>query len=387
MLTTLPGSHSVTTTLSEKASRFMGTNVDDRPGVRQGETELPLFERFPELGALVPRIPIARLPTPLERLALDGADAWVKRDDLTGTTYGGNKVRKLEFLLAAARAAGAERLITIGAIGSHHALATTIYGVAAGFRVSAVLLPQPPTPHVLGVLRAMAAHGADLRIVRGPAAVPGGMIAARFAHRRERLCVIAPGGSDAIGTLGYVNAALELERQCAGGLAPVPVEVHVAGGTLGTAVGLALGFAVAGMPTRVVAHRITSRAITNQRRARSLARQTLALLARAGGSRRDLPPASTVLARLHIDHGQIGRGYGHETESAREALTWFDERAAIGLDLTYTAKAAAGFLVAARKRPSGPILYWHTLSSAETSEPSFDIERLPAPVRALLLPR
>lgn len=343
----------------------MDRNVDAGPGGRQGGESLPLFERFPRLESLAPRVQLARLPTPVERLSLDGTDAWVKRDDLTGTVYGGNKVRKLEFLLAAARTAGADRLVTVGAIGSHHALATTIYGVAADFDVTAVLMPQPLTDHVRAVLHAMAAHGAELRIVRGPASVPAGIAAARLAHLRERVCTIPAGGSDEIGTLGYVNAALEMERQREAGLCPAFAEAHVAGGTLGTAVGLALGLAIVGAPTRVIAHRITSRAITNDRRAKRLVRRTLALLARAAPAAGALPLPADVMARLRIDHGQIGRGYGHATSAARDAAALLVEHAGLELDLTYTAKAAAGFLAAARRQPVGPIVYWHTLSSAD----------------------
>jgi 1-aminocyclopropane-1-carboxylate deaminase/D-cysteine desulfhydrase-like pyridoxal-dependent ACC family enzyme len=386
MLTTSRGSHSVMTTLSRKASRFMDPNVDVVPGGRQGGGSLPLFERFPRLESFAPRVRLARLPTPVERLPVDGTNAWIKRDDLTGTVYGGNKVRKLEFLLAAAGSAGAGRLVTVGAIGSHHALATTIYGVAAGFDVTAVLMPQPPTGHVRGVLRAMAAHGAELRIVRGPATVPAGIAAARLAHLRERVRTIPAGGSDAIGTLGYVNAALELERQREEGLCPAFAEAHVAGGTLGTAVGLAVGLAIAGAPTRVIAHRITSRAITNDRRAKRLVRRTLALLGRAARATGELPSTSDVLARLRIDHSQIGRGYGHATPAASDAAAWFAEHAGLELDLTYTAKAAAGFLAAARRQPVGPIVYWHTLSSADEAVDTahLDLEGFAPSIRRFL---
>lgn len=336
---------------------------------------LPLLERFPRLAETVPWIPLARLPTPVERLPIDGVDAFIKHDDRSGGPYGGNKVRKLEFLLAAAREAGAERLITVGALGSHHALATTVYGVREGFRVTVVLMPQAPIAHVRAVLAAVAANGAEIRLVGSAAAVPAGLIAARLAHRAERVHVIPAGGSNAAGTLGYVNAALELAAQCEDGLCPVPAEVHVAGGTLGTAVGLALGFAIAGLPTRVVAVRITSRAITNRRRARRLARGAHALIAAAAaGDERLLPEPDAALRRLHIDHAQIGRGYGFETPGGVAALDWFRARTGLELDATYTAKAAAGFLAAIAAEPAGPVLYWHTLSSVEPPLP--DIGRV-----------
>lgn len=336
----------------------MERNVDGAVAVGQAAS-LPLFGRFPGLELTTPRLALARLPTPLARLPLE-TESWIKRDDLTGAAYGGNKVRKLEFLLGEARRAGATRLITIGALGSHHSLATTVYGRAAGFDVTVVLLPQPVTPHVSEVLEGMRQHGAEVKLVRSAAAIPAGIAAARLAHRRERVEVIAAGGSSPIGTLGYVNAALELAAQVASGVAPRPARVHVAGGTLGTAVGLAIGFALEGWETEVVAHRITSRAITSKRRARKLVDGVLELL--GPFSRQRLPNRAAILRRFHIEHGQIGRGYGFETDAGRAATDWFRARVGLDVDATYTAKAAAGFLAAAGEA-EGPILYWHTLSS------------------------
>lgn len=345
----------------------MDPKVDDRLAAGQGAAAFPLLERFPRLADRVARIPLTSLPTPVERLPIVGREAWIKRDDVTAFPYGGNKVRKLEFLIADARAAGVTRLITVGALGSHHALATTVYGRAHGFDVTVVLLPQAPTDHVRAVLAGMHAHGAEVRLVRSAAAVPAGVAAAKLAHRKESVRVIAPGGSDPIGTLGYVNAALELAAQCARGECAVPAEVHVAGGTLGTGAGLAIGFALADLPTRVVAHRITSRVITNRRQARRLTSTVLGLLHAADPAAR-LPAARDVGARFRIEHGQIGRGYGFETDAGVAAADWFAAHAGVHLDATYTAKAAAGFLAAAREAAE-PMLYWHTLSAVDPAPP------------------
>ena len=113
-------------------------------------------------------------PTPVTRLAAaaraggvdPGVALWCKRDDLTSPVYGGNKVRKLEHLLDEARASGAKRIVTIGAIGSHHMLATALYGGRAGFVVEGVLAPQPWSPHRR---RAMRLSRARRRGSRAPA--------------------------------------------------------------------------------------------------------------------------------------------------------------------------------------------------------------------------
>src|SRR5262249_49424066 len=117
-------------------------------------------------------------PTPLERVSSasvrshSGCEFWIKRDDLTASLYGGNKVRKLEPILADARARGARCLVTMGAVGSHHVLATTLYGRAAGFDVHAVLVPQPRNDHVVTNVRAGLAAGLHPHPVGSYAAVP-----------------------------------------------------------------------------------------------------------------------------------------------------------------------------------------------------------------------
>ena len=170
----------------------------------QRHAQLPLFEAFPGLAETVAWTPLGHYPTPLERIRLQPADGaeraiLVKRDDRTGEPYGGNKVRKLEFILAAAQAAGATRLITAGAAGSHHALATAIYGRALGFAVTLVLFPQRVTDHVRDVLRMDYASGAELRWTPRMEGVPFALMRAKRAHAAEQPYVIAPGGSDPLG--------------------------------------------------------------------------------------------------------------------------------------------------------------------------------------------
>ncbi len=340
----------------------------DRPA---DPSTLPLFRRIPGLAERVAWLALGRFPTPVVRLELPGGALWVKRDDLTATPYGGNKVRKLEFLLADALRSGAGRLVTAGALGSHHALATAVYGRAVGLPVTLVLFPQPVTAHVRRVLLTDVALGAELRFVPRMELVPGALLAVRWLARHEHGYVIPPGGSDALGTLGYANAGLELAEQVAAGALPPPPEVHVAAWTLGTAAGLAIGLGLAGLPTRVAATRITGRVVTNERVLLKLVRGGLALLAPEIAL-----DSAEVAARVEIRHGQIGAGYGRETEAGRVATA---QLAAAGLELdpTYTAKAAAEALAAlaaaagaggsagSQRATTSPPLFWHTLSAAE----------------------
>src|SRR5438477_12977555 len=134
-----------------------------------------LSMRWSRLRSL-PHVALGTLPTPLERSArltdALGGDVWVKRDDLTGGPYGGNKVRKLERLLADALDRGADTIITTGAAGSHHVLATATYAARLGLAVHGVMVPQKKTPHVEATLRASVAAGAALHSVRVHVAVP-----------------------------------------------------------------------------------------------------------------------------------------------------------------------------------------------------------------------
>ncbi|MBI4544789.1 MAG: pyridoxal-phosphate dependent enzyme [Gemmatimonadetes bacterium] len=343
-----------------------------------------LFRRFPQLVERIPWLPLGTFPTPLEplRLGAGGTELWVKRDDLSGEAYGGNKVRKLEFLLADARRRGAERLITAGAAGSHHCLAVAVYGSRLGFRVTLVLFPQRPTPRVRQALLLDHACGAELRFTPRMETVPLALLAARLIHRRERVYVIAPGGSDSIGTLGYVSGALELAGQIQGGSMPPPQVVHLAAGTLGTAAGVALGLGLAGLDARVIATRVAARMVANERALARLVARTGRVLRWAGIP---VPSRAATLSRIQLRHDQFGEGYARETAAGRKAAELF-EHAGLALDPTYTAKAAAGLLAAMRGEAPARRLFWHTLSAVDPAGTASarDAGALPEPFRSLV---
>lgn len=320
-----------------------------------------LFLRFPRLAEQLSHVSLARLPTPVESLCLPGLEGelWIKRDDLSGARYGGNKVRKLEFLLGRAEDRGVRRVITAGAMGSHHALATAVHGRARGLEVTLCLSPQDVTPHVRRNLLLDHAVGAELVHVPRIELLSAVLRTQRLRYLKEGAMIIAPGGSDPVGTLGYVDAALELVDQTEAGTAPLPDVVHVACGTMGTAAGLAVGFAMADRPVRVRAVRVVGRIVTTEGRLRRLARSTLRLLERHG---LPVPPPAAAHALLEMDHDQFGGGYGEPTPQGREAGDRFRE-AGIELDDTYTGKAGAGCLAAVEREPDLRHLFWHTLSS------------------------
>jgi 1-aminocyclopropane-1-carboxylate deaminase/D-cysteine desulfhydrase-like pyridoxal-dependent ACC family enzyme len=173
----------------------------------------------------------------LEPLCRTGSNLWVKHDDATNPRYGGNKVRKLEYLLADASRVGARRIVTFGAAGSHHVLATTVHGVAAGFEVAALLTPLPFSEHARGNLRWALQAGLTAYACASLAALP--FTLARTHRRRDYL--VPPGGSSATGSAGYADAAVELARQVRDGELPEPDVIVVALGSGGTVAGLLAG--------------------------------------------------------------------------------------------------------------------------------------------------
>jgi 1-aminocyclopropane-1-carboxylate deaminase/D-cysteine desulfhydrase-like pyridoxal-dependent ACC family enzyme len=290
-------------------------------------------------------------PTPLqflEAFSTTRTSLWVKRDDQTNLIYGGNKVRKLEKLLFDAKCRGASRIVTVGAVGSHHVLATSIFAHSLGMKVEAVVVPQPTTPGVLENLRADLAQGAKLLPVSSLVHA-----ALRVASRLGRGAYYIPaGGSNKLGALGFVEAAHELAAQVAAGLMPEPDLLVVPLGSGGTTAGLLAGLAETGMRTRVRAVTVAEPAWLIEWMTRSLARRCAPNV-----------PATKILSRLELERGYLGAGYGHPTPASVAAIK-AGSRAGIVLDHTYTAKAfaAARDRVAAGREST--ILYWHTLSSA-----------------------
>ncbi|MDB4986015.1 MAG: D-cysteine desulfhydrase [Myxococcaceae bacterium] len=326
-----------------------------------------LAERWPELERLG-RVHLATLPTPIESLARIServdSEVWVKRDDLTAARYGGNKVRKLEYLLAEAKARGANTLITTGAVGSHHVFATALYGRELGFETYAVLTPQPYQRHVEELLRADLMVGAHLypaqNLIEAARRMLELAVRLRFWGRKPQLVPL--GGSNVYGTIAYVNAGLELAQQIDAGLCPDIDAVYVATGSAATVSGLALGLAAGGVKTQVIGVRVLDRLTANRLHIGHLIKQADNLL-------RKLEPrfpevAARALASIELDDGELGAGYGLSTPASQAALE-FAASEGLVLDETYTSKTLAALLRDARgPRRGQKLLYWHTLSSA-----------------------
>ena len=317
-----------------------------------------LHQRFPELTANLPHLELSERPTPVRELG--GLGVWVKEDGRFGTGgWGGNKVRKLEWLLPEARSRGRRSILTFGGLGTNWGLATALYGREHGFATALALVDQPLDDHVRAQLTRLGASGARIYRTRTKArtvlALP--WLLARNARGGRPPYLLPAGGSSAVGALGYVEAALELAGQVADGTLPEPTHVVVPVGTGGTAAGLALGLQLAGLRTRVVGVVVNDQLRLDPPALARIARRTARLLEERGAElgRLDLGPAMLDLTR-----DQIGAGYGHRTEAAGAAAARAAEEG-LPLDPVYTAKAMAGLLALRDAgRLDGPVLFIHT---------------------------
>lgn len=296
------------------------------------------------------------VPTPVQRLDLRDlkSELWLKQDGVTHSSYGGNKTRKAARLLEYAAARGARRVLTFGAAGSHHVLATTLFASHFGLRVAAVLTPQPGTDHARAVLGRSVAAGLEAY----PAYSGLGVAWRSLCGYRRGDYVVPPGGSNARGAEAYAMAVAELEAQIAQHALPVPDWIVVPLGSGGTAAGLLAGLARSRLATRLLAVSVLDNPIAAAQ-VRFIARRTLRLLP-------PQPVAPGWQRRLMVDAGQVGRGYGWASAAGTRA-TALAAQQGLQLDPTYTAKAFAAALELARgEHPSLPapqrVLYWHTLS-------------------------
>ncbi|MBX3025411.1 pyridoxal-phosphate dependent enzyme [bacterium] len=347
---------------------------------RTATADLALVRRFPAIHRGLRRHPLCALPTPvapLERLARARGlgPLWIKRDDASCALYGGNKPRKLEWLLGAAVARGRRAVMTFGGIGTHHGLATAICAHDAGLRTVLVLLPQPVTAHVRRCLLLHHAFGCEMHLaesVPGVAAIALRRLA-QGVRQREPLAVIPTGGTSALGSIGYVNAACELADQVRAGLLPEPAAIFVAVGSGGTLAGLQLGLRLAGLRSTLVGVLVTDILPPSPRRLASLARGAFRRLRRVAPS---LPRTPIRPAEIVIERAYVGDGYGAVSDAGVAAQRLLADSEGIALETTYTAKTMAAMLDLAARPPyrDRPLLFWNTYSSVD---PGAALPRLP----------
>jgi len=355
--------------------------------------ELPLFKKLPGL-ANIPRVEILSQYTdvmPLKNIENElnqklyqqktqylSNRLWIKRDDRSSAVLGGNKARKLEFILGQMKLDGAKKIITAGMWGSNHALATSLACKQHGLTPILHLGPQPVTENVKKKLLSFYALGAKMVYHKNQISMGMGIVESYFKSLlRKDTFYIPPGGSSPTGTLGYVNAFLELVEQV--GVENLPDRIYVPMGTAGTSAGLLLGSCLAGTldKTTIVAVGIADSVLSNESTIWRLARKTYHMISHhlSKEERKQLPHCSFTQHRQGLNYrSEYSKpGYGAATPEVFEAIKMMKDKEGITLEQTYSGKAFRALLDDTQADfekglPAKKSLFWLTYNSHPLDE-------------------
>jgi 1-aminocyclopropane-1-carboxylate deaminase/D-cysteine desulfhydrase-like pyridoxal-dependent ACC family enzyme len=333
-----------------------------------------LFSNYPKLADHIPYLKLGNLPTPilfLKKLSQQvNASVYLKHDGFTNTSssmFGGNKIRKLEFLLADALTRGAESVLTFGAAGSNHVVATACYAKAVGLKCIAMLKKQPNAHVVRRNLLLMRHFNTELHLSPSDEMRSLQTIATFIENKNNQNIFpyfIPTGGSTPIGILGYVNAAFELKKQIADGLMPEPDYIYVSAGSFGTMVGLLLGIKTAGLKAQLKPILVEPLdKFETEQDIIKLFKETNQLL---HNNDQSFPLFNITIDELNLNTDFTGSGYGQFTKDGKKAIEIIYKTEGIKLDGTYTAKAFAALLYNITNdiiSKDKTILFWNTFCS------------------------
>ena len=314
--------------------------------------------------ARFPRVHLAHLPTPLERMdrlseALGGPEIWIKRDDCTGLSTGGNKTRKLEFLMAEAQAEGADLVMTQGATQSNHARQTAAFAARLGMDCHILLEDRTGYKdenynHNGNVLLDIL-HGATYETRNTGLDMNAEMesVAENFRRQGKRVYTIPGGGSNTTGALGYANCALELVGQANDRGLVIDHIVHATGST-GTQAGLVTGLKALNANIPVMGISVRAAKEAQEENVFKLATATADVLGCPG-----VVSAQDIAANSDY----VGEGYGLPTEAGIDAIRMFAKLEGLLLDPVYSSKGAAGLIDLIRKghyKKGERVVFLHT---------------------------
>ena len=335
---------------------------------KRKEPEIPLFKMIPKLRGTVPYVSLTNGPTPIfkmEKLGeLLGHDAlYCKDDGVTATGYGGNKPRKLEFILSDALSKGAKRVITYGGAGSNHALATAAHAKTLGMACTAILCHQPKTISCHKNLMYHSVVGTELILSPFREWNKNTEEAVQKWEKEEGVApYIVPGGGTCVhGVLGYINAVLELGEQIKAGVMPSPDVIYVAAGTFGTVAGITIGLKLLKEKATVKPIRVSFPQYFPQTKYDTLLEEVCTLLKEKGEVPIELPDEKE---RKIIDD-YYGAGYAVETPEYLELLETIVKLEKMELETTYTIKPMTALIDDIKKgNLEGKVaLFWRTNNS------------------------
>lgn len=333
-----------------------------------------IFERYPKLQEKINWMSLGNFPTPITKLeklgkVIGGNNLYLKRDDVSGDIYGGNKVRKLEFTLPDAKRKNKDYVLTLGAAGSNHCVATTIYAKKIGIKNISLLFPQPNTKYLQKNLLLQKAFGGEIKYLPSVYLIPFAVIfqmVKKFLKTKKFPYYLPAGGSSVLGCIGYVNAAFELKKQIDENIIPEPDFIFVAAGTCGTAAGLELGVRALNLKSKIISVRVVDKIVCNQQKISKLANKTSLFLHKIDHR---FPKIEIKSYNITFLTDYFGDGYAKFTEKGIRSIKLIKELENIELEGTYTGKAMAGLIDWCSKKDvhNKTILFWNTYNSQDMS--------------------
>jgi 1-aminocyclopropane-1-carboxylate deaminase/D-cysteine desulfhydrase-like pyridoxal-dependent ACC family enzyme len=352
-----------------------------------------LFKAYPVRAQKLKHVSLGALPTPVRKLealgkALGHDGLYIKCDDYAGRQdknahhlFGGNKIRKLEFLLADARARGAKAIVTLGAAGSNHIVTTAAYARQLGLECHAFMRPQVNSSLVKRNIVLGAAFGTIVHYYPSKEALFSGFIEFMLEYKKAHGAypyVLVPGGSQSLGALGFVNAAFELKEQIKAGLLSEPDFIYITHGSAGSFVGLELGVRAAGLKTKIIGIADEEKIDAAYERTVQLFNDTNQLLVKADPS---FPRFNYTRQDMTLLCDYYGAGYGYLTETGAAAIKLLQETEGILLDQTYSAKGFSALLehIQSGALKGKTVLFWNTFCGLDFSHitSQVDINNLP----------
>jgi D-cysteine desulfhydrase len=357
-----------------------------------------LFERYPHLKEKVPYISLlTNLPAPIERLTelekylnLKGGQIHIERDDINHETYGGNKLRKFEFIFGDALKKKKKGIITMGGIGTNHGIACAIVcsKLNPPLKCGLFLFPQPITWHVQRSLLLYDYFGAKLHFGKNDIITLFKFLLYQLFHPSYYLML--PGGSPLfgmgtnLGTVGFINAAFELKSQIDKGLLAEPDALFIAGGSTGTAAGLIAGLKLLGSKIKVHIVAVYGELVANPSSVIKNANNALKYLHKCD---KLIPKLKITEDDFEFIQGYIGSSYGVKTVKGQNAVDIVYEKEGklkgFKLETTYTGKAMAALFdfFKVENNKSKKVLFWNTYNSNDLDkylkQTDFNYKKLP----------
>lgn len=343
----------------------------------------PLFKKYPMLSQKIPCLALGNLPTLVHRA--QNLEQWcncqlyIKRDDMTNCPgqFGGNKLRKLEFMLADALARGYHEVITFGCAGSNLVAATAWYANMLGLRCIAFVKPQINSHVVRRNLLCNLCNHLGIVPVENNAdrTIKTTMYLKDSYQKNGKLPYVIPtGASWPLGALGYVNAAFELKEQIDSGMLPMPDFVYLPLGSAGTMVGLLIGFKAAGISSKIIGVTVEPEEVINEfhDNVHSLFVDTVNFI-------RHYDPNFPLLTLRDEDfeilYDHAGDDYALFTQEAIDAVKLMNETEGLTFDGIYSGKAMAGMLADLKKRENyKTVLFWLTFCGDSFNDQICDLD-------------